>query len=96
MVQHLKGIGIGLHPDVLDQLDAFAQAKSISRSEAIRAAIAVGLPQLNLGIACNTERALTILEHTQLALSLLVEKQCPEDVTTIIDQAYSNVREFHG
>ena len=96
MVQQIRGIGVGLSKDALDELDTFANAKGVSRSEAARAAITLGLPLLNLGLAFNAERALTILEHTQLALSLLVEKQCPEDVTTIIDQAYSNVREFHG
>ena len=54
------------------------------------------LPLLNLGIALNAERALTILEHTQLALSLLVERQYPEDVNELIDMALRNVREYHA
>ncbi|KHS49376.1 MAG: hypothetical protein KJ876_07245 [Alphaproteobacteria bacterium] len=91
-----KGIGIGLSEEVLRELDAFATSKGVSRAEAIRASIAVGLPLLNLGIALNAERALTILEHTQLALSLLVERQYPEDVNELIDMALRNVREYHA
>lgn len=96
MGKNIKGIGVGLSPEAIDQLDAFATAKSISRAEAIRASVAVGLPLLQLGMAVNAERALTILEHTQLALSLLVERQYPEDVNELINQALSNVREYHA
>ncbi|MEO1730818.1 MAG: hypothetical protein AAFR64_08775 [Pseudomonadota bacterium] len=96
MGKNIKGIGVGLSPEAIDQLDAFATAKSISRAEAIRASVAVGLPLLQLGMAVNAERALTILEHTQLALSLLVERQYPEDVNELITQALSNVREYHA
>jgi hypothetical protein len=51
---------------------------------------------LELGIALNGQRALTILEHTQLALSLLVERQYPEDSDELIRAAMRNVREHHA
>ena len=42
---------LGQHTEeVLRELDAFATSKGVSRAEAIRASIAVGLPLLNLGI----------------------------------------------
>ena len=96
MVKNIKGIGVGLSYEAINQLDAFAASKGVSRAEAIRASVAVGLPLLQLGIAINAERALTILEHTQLALSLLVERQYPEDVNELIDMAIRNVSEYHG
>ena len=96
MGRNFQGIGFGVPADVVDQLDVFAASKGVSRSEAARAAIAVGLPLLQLGVALNAERALTILEHTQLALSLLVERQYPEDVNELIDMAMRNVREYHA
>lgn len=96
MGRNVQGIGFGVPAEVVAQLDQFADSKGVSRSEAARAAIAVGLPLLQLGIALNAERALTILEHTQLALSLLVERQYPEDVNELINQALSNVREYHA
>jgi hypothetical protein len=96
MGKNIKGIGVGLSHEAISQLDAFAEAKGVSRAEAIRASVAVGLPLLQLGVALNAERALTILEHTQLALSLLVERQYPEDVNELIDMAMRNVREYHA
>ena len=96
MSKNIHGIGVGLTAQTLLELDEFAQARGVSRSEAARIAITIGLPLLKLGIAINGERALTILEHTQLALSLLVERQYPEDVDELIDMAMRNVREYHG
>lgn len=91
-----KGIGVGLSYEAIKQLDTFAASKGVSRAEAIRASVAVGLPLLQLGVALNAQRALTILEHTQLALSLLVERQYPEDVNELIDMAMRNVHEYHA
>ena len=96
MGKNIHGIGVGLSAPSLAELDAFAKEKGVSRSEAARVAIAVGLPMLRLGIAINGQRALTILEHTQLALSFLVERQYPEDSDELVRAAMRNVREYHG
>ena len=96
MGRNFQGIDFGGPADAVDQLDVFAASKGVSRSEAARVAIAVGLPFLQLDVALDPERALTILEHTQLALSLLVERQYSEDVNELIDMAMRNVREYHG
>jgi len=96
MVTKLQSVGVTLNPHIVDQIDELAKARGVSRSEAIRISVDIGLPLLKLGMALNTERALTILEHTQLALSLLVERQYPEDVNELINQALSNVREYHA
>ncbi len=96
MVTKLQSVGVTLGPHIVDQIDELAKARGVSRSEAIRISVDIGLPLLKLGKALNTERALTILEHTQLALSFLVERQYPEDVNELINQALSNVREYHA
>ena len=96
MGKNIHGIGVGLTAQGLRELDDFAQARGVSRSEAARIAITIGLPMLKLGIAINGRRALTILEHTQLALSLIVERQWPEDSDELIRVAMRNVREHHG
>ena len=82
--------------DALEALDAYAAAQGITRAEVIRTSVNIGLPMLKLGIALNGQRALTILEHTQLALSLLVERQYPEDSDELIRAAMRNVREHHA
>ena len=96
MASTYKGIGIGFSPDALEALDAYAAAQGITRAEVIRTSVNIGLPMLKLGIALNGQRALTILEHTQLALSLLVERQYPEDSDELIRAAMRNVREHHA
>ena len=80
----------------IEALDAYAAAQGITRAEVIRTSVNIGLPMLKLGIALNGQRALTILEHTQLALSLLVERQYPEDSDELIRAAMRNVREHHA
>ena len=96
MASTYKGIGVGFSPDALEALDAYAAAQGITRAEVIRTSVNIGLPMLKLGIALNGQRALTILEHTQLALSLLVERQYPEDSDDLIRAAMRNVREHHA
>ena len=96
MASTYKGIGVGFSPDALEALDAYAAAQGITRAEVIRTSVNIGLPMLKLGIALNGPRALTILEHTQLALSLLVERQYPEDSDELIRAAMRNVREHHA
>ena len=96
MASTYKGIGVGFSPDALQALDAYAAAQGITRAEVIRTSVNIGLPMLKLGIALNGQRALTILEHTQLALSLLVERQYPEDSDELIRAAMRNVREHHA
>ncbi|MEO0461521.1 MAG: hypothetical protein AAF127_00190 [Pseudomonadota bacterium] len=91
-----KGIGVDFAPDVLDSLDEFATAHNMTRAEVIRASVNLGLPMMRLGIALNGQRALTILEHTELSLSRLMEREFPEDSREIINQAIANVREYHG
>ena len=81
---------------MIDIVDQLAASRGVSRSEAIRIALEVGIPLLKAGLSLNAERAVTILEHTQLALSLLVERQYPEDVNELIDMALRNVREYHA
>ena len=96
MSKNIHGIGVGLTAEGLEQLDSYALDKGVSRSEAARVAIMVGLPLLRLGIAINGQRALTILEHTQLALSMIVQRQWPEDSSELIEMAMRNVREYHS
>ena len=95
-MKKVQGIGFGVSPTVVGELDAIAEAKGISRSEAARTALAIGIPMLKLGVRLNADRALTILEHTQLALSLLVERQYPEDVDELVDLAVANMRKHHA
>lgn len=94
--RHYQSVGVTLSPRMVDSVDQLAAEKGISRSEAIRSALEIGLPFFRIGIALNTERAITILEHTQLALSLIIQEQYPSDAEHLIAQAHSNVREHHG
>lgn len=91
-----RGLGVSLSHELIAELDDYASSKGISRTEAIRVAIGVGLPMLKLGLAVNTQRTLAILEHTQLALSLLVERQYPDDAGALVDMAFQNVEEYHA
>ena len=91
-----KGIGVGLPPEQIAEIDQFASGRNISRSEAIRSAVAVGLPMLKMGAAVNTGRILVILEHTQLVLSMLCERQYPDDAAEILQMALDNADTHHG
>ncbi|MEM7687510.1 MAG: ribbon-helix-helix protein, CopG family [Pseudomonadota bacterium] len=94
--QRLDCVGIALAPDVIKELDAMAARASISRSEVIRMAVGIGMPLMQAGFAISPERILTILEHTQLALTLLIERECPERATELIRLARARVEEHHG
>lgn len=89
-------IGVSLTADLASSVDEFATEKGVSRSEIIRAALAVGMPLLKIGSGFNIERALVILEHTQLALTYLVHTHSPEEVDHLIDDAVNNVKQHHG
>lgn len=91
-----KGLGVSLSHEVIADLESYATASNITRAEAIRVAISVGLPLLKLGAAINTRRTLAILEHTQLALSLMIERQYPEDARQLLTMALRNVDDYHA
>jgi metal-responsive CopG/Arc/MetJ family transcriptional regulator len=94
--KQFQSVGVTLSPRMIDVVDQLAASRGVSRSEAIRIALEVGIPLLKAGLSLNAERAVTILEHTQLALSLIVQEQYPADAEHLIAQALSNVREHHG
>ena len=96
MTTNLKGIGVGLAPEQIADIERLAADRKVSRSEAIRLAIAVGLPMLRMGMAVNTRRTLVILEHTQLVLSMMAERQYPDDAAQILQMAFENVDTHHG
>ncbi|GGC43386.1 hypothetical protein GCM10011371_33540 [Novosphingobium marinum] len=89
-------VGVKLTNVLLDEVDSLAASKGTSRSEIIRTALAIGLPQLKAGVSPDIGRILTIFEYTQLALSLIVDRQYPEDGDEIFDMAVRNVEAFHS
>ena len=86
--KQFQSVGVTLSPRMIDVVDQLAASRGVSRSEAIRIALEVGIPLLKAGLSLN--------EHTQLALSLIVQEQYPADAEHLIAQALSNVREHHG
>lgn len=91
-----KGIGISLSHGLVDEIDAYASQKGISRAQAIRVAIGAGLPLLRLGHSVNATRTIQILEHTQLVLSLLAEREYPDEAGQILQMAKRNAVDYHG
>ncbi|MEE4208229.1 MAG: hypothetical protein V2I43_03050 [Parvularcula sp.] len=91
----MKSLAVNLGPQTVDRIGKLANP-GVSRSEANRISVGSDLRLRKLIIALNAERALTILQHTQFALWLPVERQCPEDVNAPANLAWSNVRECHA
>ena len=89
-------IGFTLNPQLIAELESLASERGISRSEAARLGLSFAIPLLRMGRSFNFDRALTILEHTQLALSYIMENHSKEDADELIDLALVNVREHHG
>lgn len=94
MVTRLRNVGVTLGPASADKIDELANARGPSRFEAIQIPVDTGLPLLKLVMALDAERAFSILKRAQLALP--VERQCPEGVDQLINQALSNVCECHA
>ena len=96
MSKKTQSVGVAFPTDTLVEIDQLAAERSMSRTELVCAAIRVGLPLLRIGVAINTRRTLAILEHTQLALSLLMERECPDDAGELLRLAFQNVDAHHG
>lgn len=90
------GVGIKFPPQTLAELDAIAGARGVSRAEIVRTAVAIGLPLLKLGVAVNARRALGILEHTQMALTMILEREYPDVADEVLRIAESNVDHYHA
>jgi hypothetical protein len=88
------GINFPLH--LLDEIDKIAEQRGLSRNEVVRAAVNVALPLMQIGVVVNTRRTLAILEHTQLALSLLMEREFPNEAAELLRLGFSNVDAHHG
>lgn len=91
-----QSVGIAFPPDTLAEIDQLAAERRVSRTELVRAALSVGLPLMKMGMAINTRRTIQILEHTQLVLSLIAERQYPEEAGEILQMATRNAADYHG
>lgn len=96
MVARLESVGVTSDPQTVDKFGELVNARGVSRSEVIPIALDTGVPLLKLVMAPNAERALAILKHTQLALSLPVERQCLKDFNEITNKDVSNLCERHA
>ncbi|MDF1834991.1 MAG: ribbon-helix-helix protein, CopG family [Alteraurantiacibacter sp. bin_em_oilr2.035] len=94
--QNCGPIGVQFPLPVLEEIERLAAAKDVSRSEIIRSCVNLALPLFKANVSPDISRILAIVEHTQLALSLLVERNFPEDAEPVLDMAVRNVADFHG
>lgn len=91
-----RGVGIKFQPRMLEELDAFAAERRMSRAEVVRLAVDIGLPLMKMGLAINARRTMAILEHTQLALSFMMEQNHPEEAAELLKLAFQNVDAHHS
>ncbi|MEL7198501.1 MAG: ribbon-helix-helix protein, CopG family [Pseudomonadota bacterium] len=96
MRKRLTSTGVCLPYETLNLLDAWANKKGTSRSEAIRRAVEAGISLLDAGVNLNLLRLVTITEHTQLALSLMTQKAYPDLSDKLLRDALQNVKDFHS
>jgi len=47
------------------------------------------------GLAINVRRTIAILEHTQLAISMIAEGDYPDDAPHLLRMAFDNLDEYH-
>ena len=76
--------------------DEIAAKRGISRADTLRLALDVGLPLLNGGVNPDIKRLVFLLENVNLGLTLLLDKEHPDDVPKIIELAVANVETHHG
>jgi len=96
MSKKTQSVGVAFPADILAEIDQLATERSMSRTELVCAAVRVALPLLRIGVAINTRRTLAILEYCQLAISLLMEREFPEDAAELLRLGFSNVDVHHG
>ena len=89
-------IGVALDRELAGALDQYAQATSLSRSDAARRALTIGLPLLAGGVNPDIKRLVFLLENVNLGLTLLLDKAHPDDLPKIIELAAANVETHHG
>jgi len=96
MVTRLRSVGVTLGPQSSNTIDEFANARGASSFEAIQISADTGLSLLKFVMVFSADRAFSILKHVQLALSLSVKRQCPEDINQLTDQPVYNVCECYA
>ncbi|WP_156521880.1 hypothetical protein [Croceicoccus mobilis] len=94
--QNCGAVGIQFPRPLMEEIDNLASAKDVSRAEIVRSCVRLALPLIKANITPDIGRLITIAEHTQLALSLLVERNFPDDAEPVLDMAIRNLGEFHG
>ena len=68
-------IGFRLSGSDLALLDAVVAKRNFGRSEAIRAALSIGLPLLEAGHSFNLKRSLLLLEYIQAGMDLIITRE---------------------
>lgn len=88
--------GIALNRDLASALDKYADSASLTRSDAARRALAIGLPLLEGGVNPDIKRLIFLLENLNLGMTLLLDKEHEQDISKLIRMAADNVDTYHG
>lgn len=82
---------------VWDDLDAYARNNGISKSDAIRLAVAALIDDDSRSTqAPNAQRLAVCTEYSQLALAVLLEKMAPEMVERVKARLAERMADHHG
>lgn len=85
-----------LRAEQLTELAALAETRNCSRNEAIRIALAVGLPLANQGFTFNVARLLFILEHLGASIDVIMSREHADVYEHLETLAAKRMEEFHA
>lgn len=92
----LTKISVKLRPHEIAALDKLAKARAWSRSEALRAAFATGLPFVAQGFKFNLERILFILEHVGASVDAIMAQEHGDVQENLVALASERTDQFHA
>lgn len=95
MTDRFRQLTLRLNDSEWRTLDQACTALGRTRSEVARAALANGLPLVRAGHSIDLRRLITLIEHTQACIDVIINREHADAATQLIELALQRVEEFH-
>lgn len=92
----LPYLGFRLGAEELKTVDSLAASLDCSRSEAARSALRLGLPLAKAGHSLDIRRLILLLEYTQLAVDVIVQREHSDAAPELEQLAQQRMEKYHA
>ena len=92
----LPQLSFRLGAEEIQSVESLAASLGCSRSEAARTALRIGLPLARAGHSLDVHRLILLLEYTQLAVDVIVQREHSDAAPELEKLAQQRMEQYHA